>query len=419
MSQKNLADTTIKNAKPKERDYTLNDGGGLIVYVKTNGTKQWVFRYTLEGKRKKTTFGSYPKITLAEARLKMDEFLRLLAEGKDPIEHNRALNEQKRQDEAKHKDPKTTIKHITDSYLELRRHNNGLQDITTSKAKRRLEIHVYKYLPQKQDTQINDLDYDLVVKILKKIENDERLETLGRVKNLIISVLKYAYSENLLDNAELVGKLEVKTFKAVRKDLVRNSPTITDPSDIKNLLLGIDDYSGEMYTKYALLLSIHTAQRQGSIISARWSDIDFSDKVWNIPARNMKMKIAHTIPLSTQVMTILDELKMFSGDREYLFPNTQYKSRHMSENTVNSALRRLGYSKDELVAHGLRSTFSTICNQEITTHNIPFDVIEQALAHKDPNKIRATYNRADYKDDLAKLMQWWSDYLDEVKNNVE
>lgn len=415
MSLNILKDIAIKQAKPRDKDYSLNDGEGLILYVNTDGIKRWIFRYTSNSKRKKSTFGTYPSISLTSARTKRDEYLALLADGIDPNEQTKQIKEEVKKVEAKKANPRTTVKFIFDKYLELKQHNEKLKEITTDKATSRLELHFYKYLPQQHNTQINDLTYEMIINLLELLENENKLETLGRVKNLIIGVLKYAYAENILDNAELFAKLEVKTFKRVHKQNVRNSPTLTEPTDIQNLILGINDYQGEIYTKYALLFSMHTAQRQGSIISSKWSDIDFDNGMWNIPANNMKMKIEHTLPLSAQVLTLLKELKQYTGESEYIFPNSQYKTRHMSENTVNTALRRLGYTKDEIVAHGFRAMFSTICNENITTHNIPFDVIEKALAHKDKNEIRATYNRANHINDLTRLMQWWSDYLDILK----
>ena len=416
MSLNILKDITIKQAKPKDNDYSLNDGEGLILYVSMDGVKRWIFRYTFNSKRKKSTFGTYPSINLTSARAKRDQYLALLANGIDPNEKTKQIKEDVKKVEAKKVNPRTTVKFIFDRYLELKQHNERLKEITTDKATSRLELHFYKYLPQQHATQINDLTYEMIITLLKILENENKLETLGRVKNLIIGVLKYAYAENILDNAELFAKLEVKTFKRVHKQNVRNAPTLTNPTDIQNLILGINNYQGEIYTRYALLFSMHTAQRQGSIISSKWSDIDFENGMWNIPASNMKMKIEHTLPLSTQVLTLLKELKQYTEISEYIFPNFQYKTRHMSENTVNAALRRLGYTKDEIVAHGFRAMFSTICNEHITTHNIPFDVIEKALAHKDKNEIRATYNRANHMIDLTKLMQWWSDYLDGLQN---
>jgi integrase len=414
MSLNLLKDITIKQAKATEKDYTLNDGGGLILYIKTSGSKQWIFRYTYNGKRKKTTFGNYPLTTLENARTKRNTYLDLIANDIDPIESNKQIKEQEKAEKEKQANPKTTIKFLFDAYLDMKQHNQSLKDITINKTKKRLEQHIYEYLPLKGGTQINDISFDMFVDILKRIENVNKLETLERVRTSIIQILKYAYAENILENAEIFAKIEVKTFKRVSAKDVRNMPTLTKPQEIKNLIIGINDYQGEIYTKYALLFSIHTAQRQGSIITAEWSDIDFENAMWNIPAEKMKMQIEHNLPLSKQLVKMLKELKQFTGESKYVFPNTQYKSRHMSENTVNVALRRLGYTKDEIVAHGFRAMFSTVCNEHLTTHNLPFTTIEKALAHKEKDVIKATYDRSKNLEDLKILMQWWSDYLDEV-----
>jgi integrase len=414
MSLNRLKDISIKQAKPKEKDYTLNDGGGLIAYIKRDGTKQWIFRYTYNGKRKKTTFGTYPTTTLENARNKRTEYLNTIANNIDPIEQNKQIKAETKAIEINKNNPETTVGYLFNRYLELKKHNKNLPEETIDKERNRLKRHFYPYLPHQASTQIKNLTYEDMVKTLKLLEEKNILETLGRVKSSLLNLLNFAYSDNILEDGDIITKLRAKIFKKVHKKDVKNSPALTKPEEIKNLIIGINNYQGEIYTKFALLFSMHTAQRQGSITSAEWEEIDFENKLWKIPDHKMKMKIKHTVPLSKQVVQMLYELQKVSGDKTYLFPNTQYKSRHMSENTVNNALRRLGYTNEEIVAHGFRSMFSTICNEYLTTHNIPYDIIEKALAHKDENEIRAAYNRAKNLDDLKRLMQWWSDYLDRL-----
>ena len=173
----------------------------------------------------------------------------------------------------------------------------------------------------------------------------------------------------------------------------------------------MNNYQGEITTKYALLLSIHTAQRQGSIISAKWEHIDFENRLWKIPAERMKMKREHQLPLSNQVIEILKELKKHTGTEIYLFPNSQHKNRHMSNNTVNNALRKMGYTKEQIVAHGFRAMFSTICNDNVSEHKISYEFIEKALAHQEKNEVREVYNRAKNLKEINKLMQWYSQYI--------
>ncbi len=406
-----LQDTKIKNVKPQEKNFTLSDGEGLHLLVKPNGSKLWEFRYTSPNnakKRRKLAFGAYPVVSLAEARRKRFEAQVLISDKIDPLD--------KKADEEKLKESndinlKQTIEKIVDEFFELKQHNKKLKDITVEKARARLENHFYAYLPQKEKTNIFDITFDMTVEILKKLESASKLETLDRVKKLIIEVFKYTYTENIIKDIDLFAKLEIKTFKKLTKADVKNHPTLTDPDEIGQLLKSINTYSGEVTTKYALLMSIHTAQRQGSIITAKWSDIDFKENLWIIPSERMKMKREHMLPLSKQMMIILERLHEVNGEDEYLFPNIKGNRGHMSNNTVNMALRKMGFTKERIVAHGFRSMFSTICNDNISEHNINYEFIEKALAHQEKDQIREVYNRAKNIKELKKLMQWYSDYL--------
>ncbi|MGE4456231.1 MAG: tyrosine-type recombinase/integrase [Arcobacteraceae bacterium] len=407
-----LSATQVLNAKPKDKDYVLRDGNGLQLLVKSTGIKLWEYRYTFNGSRKKTTLGKYDKEinTLSMAREKSLEFKKLLSQGINPVELRAKEKEENKLNEYR---KQFTISKIIQDYLEIKQHNKKLKDITINKAIGRLENHFYPYLPQKEKTHILDIDFDLIVSILERVQTQGTLETLDRLKRLLVSVFKYAYTENIIQNTDIFGKLELKEFKKILKEDVRNNPTITKDNDIKKLLMNTYSYPYNPLTKYAILLSIHTAQRQGSIISAEWNEFNFDENLWIIPASKMKMKKEHILPLSSQVIDILQELKQLNDNlyqSEYLFPNTQF-GKHMSNNTVNQAIRRMGFSNTELTAHGLRAMFSTICNEYQKEHNISTEIIERALAHEDKDKIRAIYNRATYLSELRSLMEWWSYYL--------
>ncbi|MCK9337753.1 MAG: tyrosine-type recombinase/integrase [Arcobacteraceae bacterium] len=410
-----LSATQVLNAKPKDKDYVLRDGNGLQLLVKSNGIKLWEYRYTFNGTRKKTTFGKYDKAinTLSIAREKSLEFKKLLSQGINLVESR--ANEKKANKNNEYIQ-QFTISKVVNDYLEIKQHNKKLKDITITKALGRLNKHFYPFLPKQEKTNILDIDFDLIVSILSNIQTQGTLETLDRLKRLLIAVFKYAYTENIIKTTDIFGKLELKEFMRNLKEDVRNNPTITKADDIKRLLENTYNYPYSPLTKYAMLLSIHTAQRQGSIISAEWNEFNLDEKLWVIPASKMKMKKEHILPLSSQVIEILQELKQLNNDfyqSEYLFPNTQF-GKHMSNNTVNQAIRRMGFSNTELTAHGLRAMFSTICNEYQKDHNFSSEIIERALAHEDKDKIRAIYNRATYIDELRKLMQWWSDYLTNI-----
>jgi len=408
-----LSDRKIKEAKPKEKNYVLSDGQGLQLLVKTGGSKLWEYVYLnpLTKKRRKTSFGTYPTISLKKARDKRSEIKELLLEGVDPIDLKKNIKEEQKDIEESNKQ---TIGKVVDEFFLLKQHNKKLKDITVEKAKARLENHFYAYLPQKENTSIFDITFNLTVEILNKLENVNKLETLDRVKKLIIEIFKYAYTENIISDTELFAKLEIKTFKKLTKADVNNHPTLTDPKEIGQLLKSIHTYEGEITTKYALLMSMYTAQRQGSIITAKWSDINFEDKLWTIPSQSMKMKKEHILPLSNQVIDMLELLKQFTGNDVYLFPNVRGNSGHMSNNTVNNALRKMGYSKERIVAHGFRAMFSTICNDHISEHNISFEFIEKALAHQEKNQVRDVYNRAHNLKEIGKVLQWYAHYLDNI-----
>ena len=407
----NLNATKLKYLKNEDKNFTLNDGDGLQLLVKNNGKKLWEFRYTspITKKRKKTSLGAYPRISLANARKKKDELILLLIQNIDPIEQK--LEEKK---ERIIEEEKTiyTIEFILEKYFVLKQHNKNIKDTTMDKARARIQNHVFAHLDKKGKTSIFDITFELMVKILEKLERAEKLETLDRVKKIMIEIFKYAYTENIIKEIELFAKLELKTFKKLSKADIKNHPTITDTNTIAKLLKDMKVYNGEMYTRYALLTSIYTAQRQGSIISAQWSDIDFKNNLWVIPASSMKMKREHILPLSTQMITILKDLYQYSGTNKYLFPNTQHKNSHMSNNTVNSALRTMKYPKELIVAHGFRAMFSTICNEHISEHNISYEFIEKALSHQEKDHIREIYNRAKNLKELKTLMQWYADFLD-------
>jgi integrase len=249
------------------------------------------------------------------------------------------------------------------------------------------------------------------------LEKVNKLETLSRIKRALVGIFKFAYTEGIIKDTEIFGKLELKTFK-IQKDIKQN-PTLTEQSDIKNLYNSILSYKFGIITKYALLLTIHTAQRQGAIITAKWIDIDFDNKIWCIPSDNMKMKKEHNLPLSDEMIDYLKELYSLTGTGKYLFPNQQHSNRHMSENTVNNAIRKMGFSKEEQTAHGLRAMFKTICKENQEKHNLNNEFVEMVLAHKTAGAVEQTYNRAKNIEDMRKIVSWWSEYLENLKDGVK
>jgi integrase len=408
----------VKALSYSDAKKSLNDGGGLRLLVKPNSTKVWEFKYTFEGIRRVTSFGSYPNVSLAGARAKAKQFKELIEKNINPIEQNKEVRQKQKEEQLK---KEHTIEKIVNDYLELKQHNKKLKDITIAKAKGRLENHFYNELtPYKNKTVIHNITFEKIVNLLKKIEDENKLETLFRVKILIIEIFKYAYTEGIIKDTDIFAKLELKNFKTQSKADRQNNPTLTKQDDIKKLYSDILNYNFGVLTKYALLMSIHTAQRQGSIITAKWCDINLDDKLWIIPASQMKMKKEHILPLSNQLVKYLKELKQMGISNNYLFPNTQHLNAHMSNNTVNHALRKMGFTKEEQTAHGMRAMFKTVCKENQEEHNLKNEFVERVLAHKTAGNVEEAYNRADNIKEMRFIVNWWSDYLenlisDEVK----
>ena len=392
---------------------SLNDGAGLRIVVKQDNTKIWKFIYTFQGIRKDTSFGTFPKVSLAGARIKAKEFRELIENNIDPLENKK---EQKQLQKETKKQKQHQINIIIDKYFEKQQHNKGLAESTVIKTKERLKNHFYLHLKEKEKTIIHNISFDDIVKALQILEDDKKLETLSRIKRVIVNVFKFAYTENIIKETEIFGKLELKTFKIQKKKDIRNNPALTNEEDIKKLYNSILTYKHGIITKYALLLTLHTAQRQGSIITAKWSDIDFNTKLWIIPEENMKGKETHYLPLSNDIINYLKELYLITGTNEYLFPNQQYKNKCMSENTVNNAIRKMGFTNEQQTAHGMRAIFKTVCKENQEKYNLNNEFVEMVLAHKTAGKVENAYIRAKNIEDKRKIVNWWSEYLEGLNN---
>ena len=275
-----LNDTQIKNAKPKEKNYTLSDGNGLQLLIKASSTKLWEFYYKspTETKRKKTSFGTYPNVSLVNARKKRAEYQELISSGIDPIDHFKIEKSIKIQ---KEKDKTNTIQKVLDDYYQYKKENNEILEVTILKDKPRVENHLISKLPKKENTPITDINFEQIIKVLKNLESENKLSTLTKVKSILIRVFKYAYAQNVISDVTVFGKLELYNFK--KDTQTKNNPTLTKEDDIKKLYNDILNYKNNLITKYLMLFTIHTAQRQGTLIKAKWNDISFDDKVWSIP----------------------------------------------------------------------------------------------------------------------------------------
>ena len=396
-----LTDAKIKQAKPKEKDYKLSDGGGLFLLVTKRNTKLWRLKYKIDGKEKLLALGTYPEVSLKKARELREENKQLVFDGIDPVELRKKL---KQEADEKRKKALNTLDKVVSEF------SKQIESSVTPRYHKKLmgyyENHIKPFLG---DIPIIDIERKDILAVVDKMQNQGIFESTKKTLNLLERVYKYAIVREYVKH-NLIADFDKKML--LKKKPVRHHPTFTDDESIRLLFEMIEKYQGEIITKYALKLIAYLALRPKELRSLKWEYVDIKNKLITIPASEMKMRKEHLVPLTQTVIKMLKELKKFTGDKIYLFPNTVYKDRYMSENTINVALRRMGFSKDEIVSHGFRSMFSTIANEKS-----PFgsDVIETQLAHSVGNSVSQAYNRSVYLDERVKLMQWWSDYLDEVQ----
>jgi integrase len=391
-----LTDKAIQAAKPKARPYKLADGEGLTMLVNPNGSKLWRFRYRHEGREKMLGFGSYPDTSAKLAREKREKARKQLAEGLDPSGA--------RQAEKAARD--NTFEVVAREWLPLQKER--LAPATYAKAVWTLETLVFPYLGTRPIDKIGAAD---VLKVLKRIEGRGLHETAHRTRQRISQVCRYAV---VTERAQYDVTLNLRG--ALAPVVSTNHAAIIEPGRIGELLRSIESYKGQAVTWYALRIAPFVFVRPGELRHAEWSefDLDGGEPQWRIPAEKMKMGEQHIVPLAKQVVKLLRELNALTGKGTYLFPALTTTRRCMSENTVNLALRRMGYTNEEMTGHGFRSMASTCLNEE-GWHP---DLIELQLAHAERNTIRAAYNKAQRLPERRRMMQVWADYLDGLREGA-
>ncbi|QUM73568.1 tyrosine-type recombinase/integrase [Sphingopyxis granuli] len=395
-----LTDTAVRNAKPKEKPYKLGDAGGLFLLVQPTGGKLWRLKYRLDGREKKLGIGTYPAISLSDARKRRDQARELIANGRDPS-REKQLAKQRAKVSADN-----TFGAIASEFIDKRR-REGMAASTANKSKyyiARMGV-TFARLP------IAEITPPDVLAVLRRIEATGNYETARRVLQLAGRVFRYAVATARLESAptrDLRGALTAPTPK--------HYGAITDPKRAGELLRAIDGYDGYPLTKLAMQISPHVFVRPGELRHAEWSEIDFEAALWTIPADKMKMRRAHHVPLSQQTIALFRQVYEITGPAGYVFPSMRTRSRPMSENTINAGLRRLGYSGDEMTAHGFRAMASTLLNE---SGKWSADAIERALAHGDTDKVRAAYHRGQHWQERVEMAQWWSDHLDTLRDGAE
>jgi len=403
-----LSDINCKNAKPREKPYKLADEKGLFLLVHSNGSKYFRMKYRIDGKEKLLALGVYPQISLKEARNKRDEAREQIAQGIDPNEARREIKAAK-QIEAENQERLdaglpilNSFEHVAREWLASIAHT--VTDKTHEKKVRRFELHVFPSIGQKALTAIKSPD---IYALLKPLIVKEELETAHRLHSEIGAAFAYAIAHGFtdFDPAQAVTK-------QIPPQKVKYRAALTEQKEVGQMLRDIYSYEGTFVVQCALRISPLLFQRPGEIRQMEWKDVDLAAREWRPFVT--KTNVLHIVPLSTQASAIIEAIKPLTGSGRYVFPSSRGDGRPMSDGTVRTALRTLGYDKESMSAHGFRTTASTLLNEQGWSP----DAIERQLCHMPRDQVRAAYNRAQYLDERRRMMQAWADYLDGLKNGA-
>ncbi len=392
-----LTDIAARKAAPRAKPFKLADGGGLYLEVMPTGAKYWRMKYRHGGKEKRLALGVYPDVSLIAARAAREDARKLLANGTDPGAVRKAIKAERIEAAAVAAD---TFEAVAREWMA----RQDVAEVTANKTRWILETCLF---PEIGNRSIAAVTARELLDALRKVEATGKLETAKRAKIKAGQVFRYAVLE---------GKATSDPTTALRKALKaptgKHHAAVTDPIKIGELLRAIDGFTGQPATLAALKLAPLVFVRPGELRQAEWAELDLDGAIWRIPGEKMKMGAAHLVPLSSQAVAILRELHPLTGAGRYLFPGLRTASRPMSENTVNAALRRLGYGNEEMTGHGFRSMAATRLNEM----GWNADAIERQLAHAESNKVREAYTHAaQYLDDRTRMMQAWADYLDGLR----
>lgn len=395
-----LTEVAVRNAKPKDKPYKLGDAGGLFLYVTPAGGKLWRVKFRVNGKEKLLSLGAWPDISLANARKERDKAKEALATGIDPARDKQ---------QAKHRAKvaaANTFAEIGAEYLEKRK-REGLSESTSGKA----DYYLSRLTPALGRLPIGEITASDVLAVLRTFEKQGKHETANRLLQLASRIFRYAVA-----TARLTSDPTRDLRGAITTPKVTHYGAITDAVGAGKLLRAIDGYEGGGITRLAMQIAPHVFVRPGELRHAEWGEIDLEGALWIIPAEKMKMRKAHHVPLSRQAVDLFKEVRAVTGPAGYVFPSARTRARPMSENTINAGLRRLGYSSDEMTAHGFRSMASTLLNE---SGKWSPDAIERALAHADTDSVRAAYHRGAHWKERVEMAQWWSDYLDQLRKGAD
>ncbi|HHA2840504.1 tyrosine-type recombinase/integrase [Stenotrophomonas maltophilia] len=391
-----LTDTAIRKAKPGPKPTKLRDGGGLYVQLNPDGSRwwRWDYRRPVTGKRNTLSLGTYPEVSLADARGRQAEARRLLASGIDPGEHRKAAKV-------------AGVEKAANSFEVVTREWLGKQKWVESyrcKVVAWMDNDVFPWIGGRPVAELAAPDF---LRVARRIEERGAIESAHRIMQNCGQVMRYAVATGRADRnpvADLRG--------ALAPPMERHHAAITDPRELGGLLRAIDAYAGDASTRAALRLAPLVFVRPGELRHAEWSEIDLDAGEWSIPAHKMKMREPHLVPLSSQAVAILRDLQPLTGHRQYVFPGGRSPKRPLSDNALTAALRRMGFDKKTMTAHGFRATARTLLDEVLGWRP---DLIEHQLAHavRDPNG--RAYNRTSHLPERRKMMQAWADYLDALR----
>ena len=404
-----LSNTAVRNSKHsgKPAGDKLADGGGMYLLVKAGG-KYWRMDYRFAGKRKTLALGIYPAVSLAQARSARDKAREDLAADIDPSMSKRIA--------------KVAMKHAAENTLEAvarefhDKQKDAWSDGYAARWIRSFELHAFPALGR---LPLSVITTPMIIDALRKVENTGATDMAHRMRQNIVQCFRYGVQTGRCERNpvdDLRG--------ALKPHIVKHMAAITDPKEVGGLMRAIDSYSGTIHTKTALVLSALWFQRPGNIRQLQWAWIDFDKAMLTIPSMDMKRKIAakingrpHLVPLARQAIALLQEIQPYTGRGKYVFPSVRSNSRPMSDNTINAALRRMGYTSDDMTAHGFRSLGRTVIGENLP--GIHHDVVEAQLAHGKSGPLGAAYDRAEYMAQRVKMMQVWADYLDKLRSGAE
>lgn len=389
-----LTDTKLKALKPAEKEYSKYDGNYLYIFVTPKGTKTFKVIGKIEGVQRKYRIGRYPDVSLKEARVITKDAIANYRQGIDYAKLKKMEKEQAQVANA------NSFSSWVNKWLTTK---ENMSAKTLSGYNNRLSNYILPYIGDKPISKVTTRD---IMDIMKQIEKTGKLDTMNRCKTIINQVMKHAIAYDAIR----FNPAQEVTLTAFKQPKHQNMPSVKSPKEIGQLLRDIDNYDGRFITKCALSIAPYVMLRPNEIRFAKWDYIDFKNREWRIPASEMKAGKMHIIPLATQVINKLKSLHNVTGSKEYLFPSEKGKSKVMCENTMGKALNEMGY-KGKQTPHGFRSMASTRLNELGYDSNW----IERQLAHTDKNKVRASYNHAEYLQQRKTMMQNWADYLDGLK----